>query len=647
VTDAAEPEPGPEPEPEPDEGVLLGGRFLLGALLGVGGSAAVYQAEDLAAPPGSPRQVAVKVLHPHLGADPRAREAFLGEARAGQVLDHPGLARVHGCGVDETGGDRTTWIALELVAGGSLAERVAQRGPLPPAEVGVVLDGVLAALGAVHAAGLVHRDVSPANVLLHAHPAGPGAPLRVEDVRLVDLGLADATGRPALRSGLPARGGPGATTGAVGAVGGTGDGAAAGGAVAGAAASAAVVGTAQYMSPEQARGRPVRAAGDLYQVGALAYHLLTGRPPFPRATAAEVLAAHLSAPPPVPSALVPAARVLDAVVTRAMAKAPVRRFRDAAEMREAVAAALAAPGGPWSPHAAVTGAAVTDSAVTGPALTDPALAAAAAPGAADAPASAAAAPPALASTRAMAGAEPAGLDYLDAAPAPSTPVLRRAGSAGGGLAGVVVAAVAGLSLWGVLAATGTPGPVSTPTPAPAAVAPPVATTAPPVRAVPVPAATTPIAEPVAAPTPTAPARVAVPTLFGTLADARAALDAAGLVVGTVTRQDSAERTDRVLGQRPAAAEQVDAGTTVDVVVASGSNRVPEVAGGTVAAATATLTSAGFLVAAPDGVALDPTGTVGATVPAAGSLLAVGTEVTLTLVPSGPGTDPTVAPGSGT
>jgi serine/threonine-protein kinase len=558
----------------------LGGRFVLGDLLGVGGSASVYEADDLhrADADGAPVRVAVKVLHPHLGADAWSRDAFLAEARAVQGLAHPNIATVHGSGLHEAGGVTIAWIALDLVPGGSVGDRVAAEGPLGPLAAGAVLDGVLAALEAAHAAGLVHRDVSPGNVLL---AAGTG-PVRAADVRLVDFGLADAAGRTAAGSDVLRA------------------------SVRGEAPS--VVGNLHYLSPEQAQALPVGPAGDVYQVGALAHLLLTGQPPFPRATAAQVLQAHVTAPPPVPSALVPAARPLDRVVTRALAKTPVRRYRDAAEMRAALAAVLAG--------------------LTQP---DPPAWATAATGA----------PPEASRTRALPAA--GDLAYLAGAEPPAGPVPDRAAArvpAGGVLACVAVVLVVGLATWGVLGGAAAPDTAAPPPPAPS-------------PSVPSPSAPT-TAAPVAAPPPTvtapppadpaAPAEVAVPVLVGSLADAQAALQAAGLALGRVQDEDSPRAADDVLGQVPAAGSPVAPGTAVDVVVASGANQVPAVTGLTAVSAVSTLEAAGFVAR------VDPTATSGAradgTLPGSGVVLRVGSAVTVVLTEPAPTAAPTEQPPAG-
>lgn len=564
---------------------LFAGRFALGDLLGVGGSAAVYEAQDTAASDaaGGPRRVALKVLHQHLSADAALREAFLREARAAAGVRHPNVAAVLDAGGDDASGLPQAWIALELVAGGSLADRVATTGPMSPAETVAVLDGVLAALEAAHAGALVHRDVSPSNVLL-ARATGAG-PAEAIDVRLTDFGLADATGRAArgrdvLRTDDEA-----------------GD-------------DAGVIGNPHYMSPEQAQGRPVRAAGDLYQVGALGYFLLTGQPPYPRHSSADVLTAHVSAPPPVPSALVPAARPLDRIITHAMAKAPARRFRDAADFRAALAETTLAVAPPLRETSDGLGTAST----TGAGL----VAEVATGGAADH------------TTRVLEPDEQHYLGYLEPKGAPDEPVLRQPASSSV-FAGVVAVLVLAAAVWGTVAAASPPGPEPTPslTPAPTVSMPAVST--------PTPDPTTDATEePSSAP---APVLVDVPVLGGTLVDAQYALAQAGLGLGAVTQASSPEAADQVLGQHPAAGQQVESGSSVDLTVASGLNEVPDVAGMDPVAAATLLRAAGFTVAGvPTSV-----GTADGTLPAAGTTLPVGTTLTIVLVEPTPSPTPSLPP----
>lgn len=227
---------------------VIAGRFRLGELLGTGGSASVFAAVD----ERTALNVALKVLHPHLSERPAAREAFLAEARRAQPLRHPHIVGVLGVGVDHGADAPVAWIALERAAGSSLAQHVSRHGPLSPAEAVVVLDGVLQALEAAHAIGLIHRDVSPSNVMVARDASGAVA---ADGVRLLDFGLADAAGNAALGTddllSVDAKG------------------------------RAGVMGNINYMSPEQVRGMPVDARGDVYQAGALLHFALTGRPPLP------------------------------------------------------------------------------------------------------------------------------------------------------------------------------------------------------------------------------------------------------------------------------------------------------------------------------------------------------------------------------
>ncbi|WP_369371261.1 PASTA domain-containing protein [Promicromonospora sp. Populi] len=654
---------------------LFGGRYVLGDLLGVGGTASVFAAEDVGRSVGEGRAespvdgraeqradepgvdgvpVALKILHPHLSADAASRDAFLTEAHAAQELRHPNIAAVRGSGLHEASGVVLAWIALDLVDGGSVGERVDADGPLRPAEAAAVLDGVLAALAVAHEVRLVHRDVSPANVLLHG--VGPGEALRAEHVRLVDFGLADAAGRTAvgrdvLRAGADVlRLGPGADGSAVtvvldaatagvsrtrtagaGAVAGAGAraGAATGGragTTSGPRAGQSVVGNPQFMSPEQAQGRPVRVAGDLYQAGALLYYLLTGRPPFPRDTDAQVLDAHVSAPPPVPSALVQGARAFDRVVTRAMHKTPVRRFRDAAEMRTALAEAAARLRRPDEPT---------------PAPPPP-----------DGPLSAGDLLDRQSASQQISSTQRTGdLKYLtpvEAEPAPEP--ARRGGAAGVGVV-VIGLLVAGLAVWAAVAAPGLsaagpspspsasrsvsagPTPSDTPSADPSPSREPTPSASPEESAPSPSSAPTPSGNATTAP-PSNPEQVRVPVLTGTLAEVQAALRDAGLVLGEVTRTDSPEPANSVLGQRTAGGRTVPAGTAVDVTVASGRNTVPTVVGMTLGAAAAEVESAGFEVVLEDPTAPAITPASGTT-PPAGTVLRLGVRVTVLVGESEP------------
>lgn len=555
----------------PADGTLLGERFLLGELLGVGGSASVFAADDVTAP-GS--RVAVKLLHPHLCADAAAREAFLREASQVQRLRHANVVSLHAAGVHDAGGVAMPWIALDLLRGPTLRERVQRHGPLEPADAAAVLDGVLAGIAAAHAAGIVHRDLTPQNVVLDAASEGAGAdaagPLRSESVRIVDFGLADATGRSTVGSDvLLAR--PGTT---------------------------GVIGNAAFMSPEQAQGLPVRSVSDLYQAGALLYFALTGQAPFPRENVEQTLRAHVAAPPPVPSALATGARAFDRVVVHAMAKTPAHRYRNADQFRADLAEAArrietAAP------------------------IAEPELADldADGPDGEDAP------------TRLYpVGREADGaMSYLEPArPERPSPTVPAAGGVFAAIAAVGVVAVA-IVIATVSASSGdtaaTPSPTSS---VPAAVASPSATgpqpTPPAPAPVPTPHDTQPVVE-----------TVAVPALTGSLDEARASLVAAGLQLGRVIEIESERTGGRVLSQSPVAGGGMPRGSVVDVTVASGWNVVPQVSGMTIAAARAQLESAGFVaVASPVDAAA--TGTATGSQPAAGAVLRLGVTVTVTAAP---------------
>jgi hypothetical protein len=281
-------------------GGLLSGRYRLGELLGTGGSASVFAGVDIR--DGS--AVALKVLHPHLSDDESRREALFAEARATAGLRHENIVAVLEVGMHE--GTRA-WIAMELAGGVSLAEHVELHGPLGVAPALAVARGVLRALEAAHEAGIVHRDVSPSNIMVSP---GVDGLIGVDDVRLVDFGLADAAGRSTLSTD-----------------------------------TLDVVGNVHFLSPEQATGAPIDARGDVYQAGAVLYFALTGTPPFPRATAEETMRAHVSAPPPVPSVLQRrVSRGIDRIVVKAMLKHPGERFASAREMLAAIEALATAPG---------------------------------------------------------------------------------------------------------------------------------------------------------------------------------------------------------------------------------------------------------------------------------------------------------------
>jgi len=571
------------PDPREPLGTLFGGRYRLRGLLGVGGSAAVYEADDLQQQTADgPQRVAVKILHPHLCATEDAREAFLREAQRASRLRHPNIVAVRASGLHDAGGMTMAWIALDYVEGPTLAEWVETAGPLPPVAAASVVRGILAGLAEAHKVGLVHRDVSPRNVILTGAGAPRATSLGAGMARLLDFGLADHAGRTTVGTDVLLSDGD-------------------------EDAVAGVVGNPEYISPEQARGRAVSSAGDLYQVGALLYFLLTGQAPYPRASAAQVLQAHITAPPPVPSALVSAARPLDRVVTRAMTKEPEDRFPDAAAFTEALDAALSRVGlTQVSAGAAAYGPTRVMAVGTRPEL--PGSARAQLHGIPEVMA------PVGRSSRPVPGS--AGRVAPEPLPRNTTGLL-------------AVAAIVGVAVLAVVSTFAAPA----------------------LSAHPLPSGLPSMAEPSSAtPTPTSrPTRaslsadVTVPTLHGKLAAAERTLRLAGLTLGQVSRGDSPEIAGTVLGQSPDAGRVVPRGMRVDIVVASGANAVPVTAGLSAAAAVATLQSAGF-VAASNRAVVDATATVLRSEPAEGSVLRLGVTVTLILDGDASGTPtPTLTP----
>jgi len=224
--------------------MLLSGRWKLGELLGTGGSASVYAATDQAgtdqagtdqvsrtenggaASPNPAPRVALKVLHPRLSADEALREAFFAEARATEGLSHPGVVSALATGVHRSDDEERAWIAFPFREGRSLAETVSEDGPLTVPDAVALAADLARAAAAVHATGIVHRDISPANVLVRRRPDG------MLDVSLIDFGLADAPGRPSTGSDvLRSTADPDAPHG--------------------------VLGNADYVSPEQSIAAPV------------------------------------------------------------------------------------------------------------------------------------------------------------------------------------------------------------------------------------------------------------------------------------------------------------------------------------------------------------------------------------------------------
>ncbi len=273
-------------------GELLSGRYELGELLGQGGMGEVRGAHDLRLG----RWVAIKTLRPALAGQPEVRRRFEAEARSAARLSHPHVVAVHDVGEE----DGVPFIVMERVNGPVLEQEMAA-GTMDPDRVREVGTGILAALGAAHAAGIVHRDVKPANVLLTAEGS----------VKVADFGIAKALDDPA-SDGFTAE------------LDLTGHG--------------QLIGTVAYMAPERVGGAPAGVQSDLYSVGVMLYEALAGTRPFVADTPMSLcMAVHRGDHEPLAARCPGLDPGLAAVVQRAMAHRPEDRFATAAEMAAALA----------------------------------------------------------------------------------------------------------------------------------------------------------------------------------------------------------------------------------------------------------------------------------------------------------------------
>ena len=259
---------------------LLGGRYKLGEMIGTGGMADVYVAEDTRLA----RQVAVKVLRSDLARDPSFVARFRKEALAAAGLNHPGIVAVY-----DSGEEPAPYIVMELISGHTLRELIhkGERVPLKRAlEIG---EGILTALEYSHHSGIVHRDIKPANIMITDHG----------DVKVMDFGIARALADL------------GATL----------------------TSTWNVVGTAQYLSPEQALGEVADLRSDIYSTGCLLYEVLTGKPPFSGETPVSIAYQHVSGVLVAPSKIVPELPAgIDTLLTVALAKNPDDRYQTAGLM---------------------------------------------------------------------------------------------------------------------------------------------------------------------------------------------------------------------------------------------------------------------------------------------------------------------------
>jgi serine/threonine-protein kinase len=270
--------------------VLVGkqlGDFVVKRRIGAGGMGIVYEGEH----PIIGRKVAIKILRPEFSEGGAARD-LIAEARAASAVRHRGIIDIFGFGTIPHVGQ---YLVMEYLEGTPLDELISQRAPMLEAEVITLLDELLAALGAAHAKGVIHRDLKPGNIFVVMDSGGG------ESVKVLDFGLAK-------RSEVPNGTSPQTR-------------------------ASMIVGTPEYMAPEQATGQEVGPHTDLYSVGVIAFEMLTRRLPFEGPSAMSIAIQHVQAKPPAPSSFVDLHPALDALVLRLLAKTAAQRYPSADAVR--------------------------------------------------------------------------------------------------------------------------------------------------------------------------------------------------------------------------------------------------------------------------------------------------------------------------
>jgi eukaryotic-like serine/threonine-protein kinase len=272
---------------------LLGDRYELDGVVGRGGMAEVYRAHDIRLD----RTVAIKTLRVDLARDQTFQARFRREAQSAASLNHPSIVAVYDTGEDMASGIPVPYIVMEYVDGRTVRDLLQADHRLLPERALEIIDGVLGALDYSHQSGIVHRDIKPGNVMV----------TRNGDIKVMDFGIARAMSDNQATMTQTAQ----------------------------------VIGTAQYLSPEQARGERVDARSDLYSTGCLMYELLTGRPPFTGDSPVAIAYQHVRENPVPPSVVDPdIPSWADAIVLKAMAKDPGDRYQSAGEMRMDVQRAM-------------------------------------------------------------------------------------------------------------------------------------------------------------------------------------------------------------------------------------------------------------------------------------------------------------------
>ncbi len=562
---------------------MLGDRYEIGEVIGRGGMAEVHEGRDLRLG----RRVAVKILRPDLARDPSFQARFRREAQSAAALNHPNIVAVYDTGEDILAGEGADaivvpYIVMEYVDGMTLRQLLASGRRLLPERALEITGGVLSALDYAHRHGIVHRDIKPANVML----------TRTGDVKVMDFGIARALND----------------------VGNT------------MTATSAVMGTAQYLSPEQARGEVVDARSDLYSAGVLLYELLTGRPPFTGDSPVSIAYQHVSEMPTPPSQVDGGVSPeIDTVVMHSLSKRADDRYQTAAEFRIDVERAVAG-----SPVTAAVPMVVGEH------------------------------------TQQMPAVAAAGLDYRDDYRRPARKP-RRAGFWIISIVAIILAIVGAVLIGRFVLGSSNLSRVAVPN----------------LDGLTIEQATSTLADAhlqLGAQTPELSDRpdgtviaqqpaageqleqnqsvnvtvssgkeqATVPQLVALTSPeaARIALSDAGLKLGIVSQKASDQPSGYVLEQSPAEGTQVDAGTMINITVSSGLVQVPSVTGLSEAQARSDLAQAGFeaqVVEQNDSSV--PEGTVLAQSPKAGSNLSRGSTVTITVaiaIPE-PQPEPSVGP----
>ncbi len=567
-------------QPGTEQPRMLGDRYSVGAVIGRGGMAEVHEGRDLRLG----RRVAIKILRPDLARDPSFQARFRREAQSAAALNHPNIVAVYDTGEDTlTSADGTStvvpYIVMEYVDGMTLRQLLSSGRRLLPERALEITAGVLSALDYAHRHGIVHRDIKPANVML----------TRSGEVKVMDFGIARAVNET----------GTTMTT------------------------TSAVMGTAQYLSPEQARGEVVDARSDLYSTGVLLYELLTGKPPFTGDSAVSIAYQHVSEMPVPPSQVDPGVSPqIDAVVLHALAKRVDDRYATALEFRADVERAIL--GGPVT--AAV------------PAVT-------------------------LEHTAAMPPVDAAGVREYQ--PMYDVQRPRRRTNRGlivVGILGIAAALVGAILIGRFVLFGGSAGDVVVPSldGLTVAVATDQLTSAGLKLGAQTPESSDRPKGTIIAQQPAAGDSLqkgqsvnvtfssgleqqTVPQLINlTQQAAQQALTDAGLGLGAVVEQPSSQPAGYVIAQDPAAGAQVDGGSTVSITVSSGQVAVPNVVGASEAQARSDLAQAGFdtqVITLQDPTAA--AGTVLAQSPQAGQSLPRGSTVTITVAQAPP--QPTIDP----